>query len=207
MTPSAQLDFYDGYLPSQAGGARLQYYITAADNSGRVETHPFIGQPGAHMFNVIDINVGPQIISSDSIFSWAGRYVAFCPQISDPDDTTHAITYTNYPGWLSVQTDSLVGTSPTTGQIATLDVEVSDGQSSDFQEVSLYVYVCGDSNDDGNGPDVSDLTYLVDYLFNGGPAPALPSATDIDGSGGTDVADLTYLVDYLFVSGPPPNCN
>lgn len=207
MTPSAQLGFYDGAIPTQAGGARVQYYVKAADNSGRVETHPFIGEPGAHMFIVIDVNIAPQILSSDSIFSWAGRYVAFCPQISDPDDTSHTITYNNYPGWLSVQIDSLVGTSPTTGQIATFDVEVSDGQSSDFQEVSLYVYVCGDLNDDGNGPDVSDLSFLVDYLFRDGPAPVLPSAADMNGSGGTDVADVTYLVDYLFVGGPPPNCN
>lgn len=206
MTPSAELGFYDGAIPTQAGGARVQYYVRAADNSGRVETHPFIGEPGAHMFNVIDVNVAPQILSPDSIFSWAGRYVAFCPQISDPDDTSHTITYTNYPAWLSVQTDSLVGTSPATGQIATFDVEVSDGQSSDFQEVSLYVYVCGDLNDDSNGPDVSDLSFLVDYLFRGGSAPVLPSATDMDGSGSTDVADVTYLVDYLFVGGPPPSC-
>lgn len=207
MTTAAQLGFFDGAIPTQAGGARVEYYVKAADNSGRVETHPFIGEPGAHMFVVNDVNTAPQILSSDSIFSWNGRYVAFCPLVSDPDDTSHTITYTNYPGWLSPQPDSLTGTSPDTGQIATFDVEVSDGQASVYQEVSLYVYVCGDSNDDRHGPDVSDLSFLVDYLFNAGPAPALQAAADVDGSGSTDVADITYLVDYLFGGGPPPNCN
>jgi hypothetical protein len=66
-------------------------------------------------------------------------------------------------------------------------------------------YLCGDIDNSG-GVDVADLTYLVDYLFRGGPAPAVPEAADVDGSGGIDVADLTYLVDYLFRGGPEPVC-
>ena len=206
MTPAVQLGAFDGYIPTQAGGTRVDYYVKAADNSGRVETHPFIGEPGAHNFAINTVNAAPQILSPDSIFTWSGQYIAFCPQISDPDDTAHTITYTNYPGWLSAQSDSLSGTSPDTGLVATFDVEVSDGQTSAYQEVSLYVSVCGDSNDDAHGPDVSDLGFLVDYLFRGGPPPALPSAADVDGSGGVDVADLSYLVDYLFRGGAAPSC-
>lgn len=55
------------------------------------------------------------------------------------------------------------------------------------------------------GISVSDLTYLVDYLFNGGPPP-LPvlKAGDVDCEDDINVADLTYLVSYMFKSGPPP---
>ena len=55
---------------------------------------------------------------------------------------------------------------------------------------------------------VADLTYLVDFLFKGGPAPPCLDEGDVDGSGGLiNVADLTYLVDYLFNGGPaPPPC-
>lgn len=68
-------------------------------------------------------------------------------------------------------------------------------------------YVCGNINDDPAGSvDVSDLTFLVDYLFRGGSPPPEPGAVDVDGSGGIDVADLTYMADYLFGGGPPPNC-
>ncbi|MFH1374377.1 MAG: dockerin type I domain-containing protein [bacterium] len=61
---------------------------------------------------------------------------------------------------------------------------------------------------DRNGAiDVGDLTYLVAYLFQGGPAPPCPEEGDVDGSGGIDVGDLTYLVAYLFLGGPaPPPC-
>ena len=55
--------------------------------------------------------------------------------------------------------------------------------------------------------DVGDLTYLVAYLFQGGPEPLCIEAADVDGSSGIDVGDLTYLVAYLFQGGPaPPPC-
>jgi hypothetical protein len=64
----------------------------------------------------------------------------------------------------------------------------------------------GDRGDvDGSGSvDVSDLTYLVDYLFGGGPAPVCLEEADVDGSGSIDVSDLTYIVDYLFGGGAAP---
>lgn len=61
--------------------------------------------------------------------------------------------------------------------------------------------------DHSYGIDVGDLTYLVAYLFQGGPPPILYKEADVDGSGYIDVGDLTYLVAYLFQGGPePPPC-
>ena len=70
--------------------------------------------------------------------------------------------------------------------------------------VSIACY-CGDINASGQR-DISDLTFLVSYMFDGGPAPAPLWAGDVDGSGGTDISDVTYYVDYLFGSGPAPEC-
>ncbi|MEW6051043.1 MAG: M28 family peptidase [Candidatus Zixiibacteriota bacterium] len=70
----------------------------------------------------------------------------------------------------------------------------------------LAPYICGDCNDDSVGPDIGDLTYLVEYLFFGGPAPVEMGAANIDGVGTVDIGDLSYLVDYLFFSGPAPVC-
>ncbi len=63
----------------------------------------------------------------------------------------------------------------------------------------------------GGAIDVSDLTYLVVYLFTSGSIPNCPEQGNVDGIAGVggpiDVADLTYLVNYLFQSGPsPPDC-
>ncbi|MFH1374829.1 MAG: dockerin type I domain-containing protein [bacterium] len=71
------------------------------------------------------------------------------------------------------------------------------------------LYCCDIRADvDRNGAiDVGDLTYLVAYLFQGGPVPPCPEESDVDGSGSIDVGDLMYLVAYLFLGGPaPPPC-
>ncbi len=67
-------------------------------------------------------------------------------------------------------------------------------------------YVPGDVNNDGSDPNVDDLTYLVDYLFRGGPVPPVWGSANVDGLSEIDVADLTYLVDFLFRGGPAPHC-
>ena len=58
--------------------------------------------------------------------------------------------------------------------------------------------------DQGDVIDISDLVYLVDYMFIGGAPPPCFEEADIDGSSGIDISDLVYLVDYMFNGGPPP---
>ena len=65
-------------------------------------------------------------------------------------------------------------------------------------------------NVDGDAGDqitISDLVYLVDYMFTGGPAPPCFEEADIDGSGVIDINDLVHLVDFMFTFGfPPADC-
>ncbi len=70
--------------------------------------------------------------------------------------------------------------------------------------------VNGDSGDESQ-IDVSDLTYLVGFLFTGGPSPACFEEANINGSTAEEgdlvnIGDLTFLVDFLFRGGasPPP---
>ena len=56
----------------------------------------------------------------------------------------------------------------------------------------------------GDVIDISDLVYLVDYMFTGGPTPECLDEADVDASGDIDISDLVYLVDYMFNGGPPP---
>ncbi|MFH1374595.1 MAG: hypothetical protein ABII79_12445 [bacterium] len=74
---------------------------------------------------------------------------------------------------------------------------------------SFHQECCTQRGDvDGEGSiDVGDLTYLVNFLFQGGSPPPCVHNGDVDGSEATDVGDLTYLVAYLFQGGPaPPQC-
>lgn len=54
--------------------------------------------------------------------------------------------------------------------------------------------------------DISDLVFLVDFMFTGGPAPLCDTEANIDADAGgnIDISDLVYLVDFMFTGGPPP---
>ncbi len=63
------------------------------------------------------------------------------------------------------------------------------------------------NNSVGDGVTVADLTFLVQYLFNGGPTPVCTEEANVNGLAGITVADLTYLVQFLFNGGQqPPLC-
>jgi hypothetical protein len=72
----------------------------------------------------------------------------------------------------------------------------------------------GNANGDvSDAVNISDLTYLVDYLFGipNGPAPVCIEEGNINGDAGEsiNISDVTYLVAYLFgiPNGPaPPPC-
>ncbi|HVP36899.1 MAG TPA: M20/M25/M40 family metallo-hydrolase [Terriglobales bacterium] len=51
---------------------------------------------------------------------------------------------------------------------------------------------------------VSDVVFLVNYLFKGGPTPNPSFLGDVNCSGTVDVSDVIYLVSYLFKGGPRP---
>ncbi|HOD67568.1 MAG TPA: PKD domain-containing protein [candidate division Zixibacteria bacterium] len=70
----------------------------------------------------------------------------------------------------------------------------------------LEICGTGDVNYNGDGPNIADLIYLVDYLFRGGPEPPSAATANIDGLLPVNVVDLTSLVGYLFGTGPPPPC-
>jgi len=73
---------------------------------------------------------------------------------------------------------------------------------------SCSTFVCGDANADAK-PTVSDVVYLINYLFKGGPVPkCIPftSCADANGDGKISVSDVVYLINYLFKGGPPPVC-
>jgi len=74
----------------------------------------------------------------------------------------------------------------------------------------LYVtsgptYTCGDAsgNDEVN---ILDVTYLIKYLYQAGPAPDPEESGDADGNGAVNVLDVTYLISYLYKDGPEPLC-
>jgi hypothetical protein len=92
-------------------------------------------------------------------------------------------------------------------QVLSQDWVQSEGQ---WVNVSRLVRVfgvpaisCGDFNASGLA-DISDVVYLVAYVFFAGPAPADPRGGDVNCSGAVNVGDIVYLINYIFRGGPAP---
>ena len=63
----------------------------------------------------------------------------------------------------------------------------------------------GDANHDGTA-NISDLTYIVDYMFHDGPPSVCFEEFDNNGDCGdiNNILDLTYFVDWMYQEGPAP---
>ncbi len=62
---------------------------------------------------------------------------------------------------------------------------------------------CGDANGSG-AISISDVVYLINYIFSGGPAPNPVFSADANCSGGVNISDAVYLINYIFTGGAAP---
>jgi hypothetical protein len=78
-------------------------------------------------------------------------------------------------------------------------------------DFSVSVYACsyivsGDANGDGQ-VELSDVVYIINYLYKGGSAPECDPVTDcgdVNNDEIVDISDVLYLINYLYKGGPPP---
>jgi len=67
-------------------------------------------------------------------------------------------------------------------------------------------FICGDVNHDGL-VNILDITYIINFLYKGGPPPIpMYQAGDVNNSGTINALDITYLINSLYKHGPAPNC-
>ncbi len=148
--------------------------------------------------SMIDITVVPLNLDGDSL-----RYPDSVVIINSGGGTLSAVVNNGD------KTFSATLTSDTVAQTDTLTVFVESG--GELVQLNtrpvLSYYPCGDVNFDLVGLDILDLTYLVDFIFRGGPPSPIIDAADIDGSGGIpNIFDLTILVDFIFRGAAKPTC-
>lgn len=77
------------------------------------------------------------------------------------------------------------------------------GASIEITEVLGVQFTRGDFDANGN-VDVGDPINLLEYMFNGGPAPECEKIADIDDSGSVVLGDPILLLGYLFSGGDAP---
>jgi hypothetical protein len=93
--------------------------------------------------------------------------------------------------------------------LGAVDVTVTNVNTTSGTLTNGYLYKAQqfDPNNDGTLSS-SDIFYLVNFLFLGGPPPrgsAGMLSGDANGDGIVTSSDIFYLVNYLFLSGPRPN--
>lgn len=64
---------------------------------------------------------------------------------------------------------------------------------------------CGDANGDLS-VNIGDAVFLINYIFNGGPAPYPLLNSDANCDGSVNIGDAVYLIEYIFNGGPAPCC-
>ncbi|MEW5923591.1 MAG: PKD domain-containing protein [Candidatus Zixiibacteriota bacterium] len=111
-----------------------------------------------------------------------------------------------------------ISPSATFGQTAPVVLDGYSTRLPQFSGAAVYLYqplsfpgtisingLCGDANGSG-GVNILDVTFLLNYLYRGGPAPDPESIADVNGTGNLNILDVTYLIAYLYKGGPEPQC-
>ncbi len=219
------------YVGNDGGNCVIQFvdYPEYAAGVGDVITAEIILSPdGSIMFQYLTVPAGFDVASStvgiENPDGTDGLEVAY---LTAYVKSNLAVQFVQPYRWLSMETTSgaLAGGAADTLPVKFTTVDLDSGlyqanivvSTNDPANPTMTIpasltvtlepqYICGDVSGNGEGPNVEDLTYLVAFLFQGGPPPPIPAAADMDGSGEILVDDLTYLVSYLFQGGPAPVC-
>lgn len=212
----AVLGIYEDGVDSASWPAAMQYGIFVMDNATQVD-------PLGHF-------------SPDLLFDHMNFMSGFTQADSADKNDLHMVATFRANHTLAVGRNLIVYTLLATqfsGSVGDFETTVGDGIAyydthfSPYEPPTCCVYV-GDINHDGASggfPDISDLIYLVTYMFSCGPFqlmcndfpfgddccggdPCIFPEADVncDGSIQPDIGDLIYLVTYMFLGGPPPTC-
>lgn len=65
--------------------------------------------------------------------------------------------------------------------------------------------VAGDADNSGT-INIADITFLIERIFGGGPAPVCNDEADANGDNRVNIADVTYLIARIFAGGAAPVC-
>lgn len=80
-------------------------------------------------------------------------------------------------------------------------------EKKDTVSVSITIvdppYICGDP-DHSSLVTISDVVYLINYIFAGGPAPSPIESGDADCNSLVTISDAVYLINYIFAGGAAP---
>ncbi|KPL01182.1 MAG: hypothetical protein AMJ91_01100 [candidate division Zixibacteria bacterium SM23_73_3] len=138
----------------------------------------------------------------DFVWSKSGEDVFYTLQYAHDSNFTTGVVIiedledTSYTVWLPRQTYFW--------HVKTTNLCDKDSPYQD-RAFSFQVFQSGDPSNDGV-VDLTDVLYIVSYLYKDGPDPDPPASGDAFCDGEIDLTDLLLLISYLFKGGPAPCC-
>jgi hypothetical protein len=152
------------------------------------------------------------IVSVDSDIHEGRQHIAYADTIQSRGGTgsnTWTILTGALPTGFSISNKGIIsGTTTDTGTFA-FSARVKDNGTSfaDTATFSLRIapvaLIAGNVDMADQNVDIADLTWLIGYLYVGGPKPPVPATADVDHDCNIDISDITGLISYLYLSGPP----
>ncbi|MBI5267795.1 MAG: M1 family metallopeptidase [candidate division Zixibacteria bacterium] len=151
------------------------------------------------------------VVSVDSDLHVGQQYFTYTDTIGARGGTNNnnwSIVAGSLPPGLSINFKGIVtGRCTDTGTFA-FSARVNQTGTSLSDTANLKIRIAPTGLVPGNvdmteGVDISDLTYLIEYLYLGGPPPLAPATADYDNDCNMDISDLTALIGFLFFDGPP----
>jgi hypothetical protein len=135
---------------------------------------------------------------------------------TDPyDQIGYTLYYSTDPDFANKTTvTDLDSTSYTLGSLAygntyywkVVAEDMFGGQTYCSETFSFSTISRGDANGDGE-INVADAVFLINFVFNEGPAPDPLESGDANCDSNPNVGDAVYLINYVFGGGPEPGCN
>jgi hypothetical protein len=174
-----------------------ELYVTATKQN----IIPYTGQ------SIVDVNNTPPqcVVPADSsIVVRKGDEVCLPVSCYDAEgNVSSGPTIVSGPGTIA---DGNWCCTPDSDEVCNVVVECQDDGGlicqTDFQ-ITFNVYSCGDA--DGNGiVNVSDVVYLINFIFGGQVTIQPLSAGDTDCNQVVNISDAVYLLNYIFGVGEAP---
>ncbi|MEO8380094.1 MAG: IPT/TIG domain-containing protein [Acidobacteriota bacterium] len=191
-------------------GATVNFTAGAVGSVGLSVTVTASGCPNSGTANVT-VTAAPPSVTLTQVNPAAGRITGGTPVTLTGTGflTGVSVTFGGSAATSVVRVNSTTITAVTPAHVAgAVNVVVTNTDTSSATLTNGYTYLAQqfDANNDGI-IDPSDIFYLVNYLFSGGPAPNGPAGLlsgDANGDNVVDPADIFYVVNYLFLGGPAP---
>ncbi len=153
------------------------------------------------------------IVSVDSDLHVAQQYISYADTLQarggTGNNTWTILSGTLPTGYSMSSLGRITGTSTDTGNFV-FTVRAKDNGSS-FADTSTFTLranpvtlIPGNVDMADQNVDISDLTYLIGYLYLNGPYPTVPATADVDNDCAIDISDVTRLIGFLYLAGPDP---